>query len=440
VAVVAAARIGPSERLRFGVVQPESQEPAFIDLMSQRDAFLSSPAYGAMESVIGGDRKMHDSSAKRHHFVPQMVLRNFGLRNDADRIVQLDLKRGAPRPVLIESAASRRRFYRLTDEDGTRHQRLEAWFAEVEGHAAEAIRRLFADPAGVARADAATISYFVAMLLIRTPAAMAAEFVREDQAMRIKLAWKLADAQAFTSATGAGEEERQRTLQDLRDGSIAYPDEQRVALKAGFDRLGSDSQLVYQLRWTLLRSAEASFVTSDRGVAMVDETLPWPWTGNVLNSSPGAQTTVPLSSQACLLLEPAEPKCGRLMRDLSSVEVDAINLRTYGWADRHLFADSQVVLDRLRRLAKARPGRVPRPRPTRNVIVVQAHPADNRFAQANVRRGWPARVPIRGAPHDYRVLDADENPVDVCLEMAGAAVRRGGGGALRLEVLPQNAR
>jgi hypothetical protein len=100
------------------VVQPQSQEPAFIELMSLHDAFLSSPTYTAMESVIAGNREMHDSSAKRHHFVPAMVLRNFALGNSADRIVQLDLERGAPRPVLIEAAASRRRFYQLTDEDG----------------------------------------------------------------------------------------------------------------------------------------------------------------------------------------------------------------------------------------------------------------------------------------------------------------------------------
>jgi hypothetical protein len=128
-----------------------------------------------------------------------------------------------------------------------------------------------------------------------------------------------------------------------------------------------------------------------------------------------------------------------LVRDLSREQVDAINLRTFGWADRHLFGESQAVLDGLRRLAKGSPGRVPRPRPTRNVMVVQAHLADERFAQANIRRGWPARVLVRGVPHDYRVLDSDENPVDVCLEMARTVVDRGGGGTLRLEILPPNA-
>lgn len=418
----------------------ESDETDFIELMSLRDAFLSSMPHSAMASAIAGDRKVLDSSAKRHHFVPAMVLRNFALPNDADRIMQLDLERGAPRPVRIDAAASRKRLYQLTDEDGTRHQRVEAWLAEVEGPAAHALRRLFADPAGITRSEAATISYFVAMLLVRTPAAMAAGLAREDQAMRIKLACKLADPRAFASVSDAGEDVRQRTLQELRDGSIAYPDERRVALEAGFDRLGSDAQLVYQLRWTLLRTAKGSFVTSDRGGAMLDETLPWPWTGNALNSSPGAQTTIPLSSRACLLLEPVDPRCGRLVRDLDQRAVDAINLRTYGWADRHLFAESQAVLDRLRRLAKASPRRVPRPQPKRNVLVLQADPGDERFARANAQRGWPARVPVRGVPHDYRVLEADENPVDVCLEISETTVRRGGGGTLMLEEMPTNMR
>ena len=79
-----------------------------------------------------------------------------------------------------------------------------------------------------------------------------------------------------------------------------------------------------------------------------------------------------------------------------------------------------------------------RPRPTRNVLVVPSSAATEQFTNANIRRGWPARVPVNGIPHDYRVLDADENPVDVCLEVWEAVAREGATGRIRLELLPRS--
>jgi len=46
---------------------------------SLRDAFLSSPATIAMHEIVTGQRSESQTNAKRHHFVPQLVLRNFWL-------------------------------------------------------------------------------------------------------------------------------------------------------------------------------------------------------------------------------------------------------------------------------------------------------------------------------------------------------------------------
>lgn len=403
--------------------------------MSLQDAFLSSPVHRAMESVLAGARLLPESQAKRHHFVPAMILRNFACDAESSRVFQLDRRRGAPLRVSIIKAASRRHFYTLSDADGTRHRRLESWLAEVEGHAAQAVRALTADPAAVTRADAATIAYFIAMLMVRTPAAAEAEHRRVDQAMRIKLACRLADAEAFAEKHDGDEALRLRVLEQLRDGSIEFPEEGRVGLRTGFDRLGTDAQLIYQLHWTLLTAAEGSFITSDRGVAMHDPEPPWPWTGNGLNSSPAAETMVPLASDACLLLTPSGSRAGRAARRVGQAEVDSINLRTFGWADRHLFGESQAAIDRVRSLARAAPRRAPRPRPTRNVLILPAAPGQECFATANRRRGWPDRVPVEGVLHDYRVLEADENPVDVCLDVWTTVAGRGAGRRPMLKVL-----
>lgn len=405
--------------------------------MSLRDAFLSSPMYKEMESVLAGGRPLASSSAKRHHFVPAMVLPNFASDDAGSLVYQLDRHAGAPRQVPISRAASRRNLYTLADADGTQHRRIETWLAEVEGHAATAIRALFSDPRRVTRNDAATIAMFIAMLMVRTPAAAEAERKRVDQAMRIKLACRLADPEAFAERGIGDEALRQRTLEGLRDGSVAYPEEDQVGLRTGFDRLGADSQLIYQLQWTLLLTDEGSFITSDRGIAMYDPELPWPWTGNGLNSSPTAETTVPLSSQACLLLTPGGSWSGRAVRHIGRSQVDTVNLRTYGWSDRHLFGENQALLDHVRRQARATPKRVPRPRPVRNVITLPARPGDDQFAATNRRRGWPEQVPIKDVQHDYRVLEIDENPVDVCLDVWATAARRGKGRRPVLGMIPR---
>jgi ABC-type siderophore export system fused ATPase/permease subunit len=69
-------------------------------------------------------------------------------------------------------AASRSRFYRLTDDDRTTHQRVEHYLSRVESHAATAIRHLCADPAGVSAPDRATIAMFLALLEGRTIAGL----------------------------------------------------------------------------------------------------------------------------------------------------------------------------------------------------------------------------------------------------------------------------
>lgn len=361
-----------------------------------RDTLLSSRVYQTMEAVLGGDRSFPEPEAKRHHFVPALTLRRFATTSDRRRIMQVELRRGAPRSVPIKEAASRRNLYTLTHEDGTPHKRLEAWLAEVEGFAAQAIDRLLADPTAVSKDDGVSIAFFVGMLLARTPAAEREAEVLADQAMRLKLAIQLADSAGSSTRTGEPEALRLTCLQQLRDGSIAYADEDRVGLRSGFDHLGDDAQLIYQLRWTMLRAHDAHFITSDRGHAMFDPSPPWPWTGNGLNSSP-----------------------------------------TYGWADRHLFGQTQADLDAVRAAARSNRGRVVRPRPTRNVLTLAAHEGDDQMAAYNRLRGLPYQVVSGGQRLDYRVLEPGENPVDVCLGIAALARERGGTGSLRLESIPR---
>src|SRR5215210_2506087 len=126
------------------------------------------------EMGISGDfSRLDRNEAKRHHFLPQFLLRGFAhAQNGKDELFQMETaKRGAPRRVDLRTAASRRRLYTAIDEDGEPSNRNEGYLALVESHAAPALRGLMADPGTLSPADRATISFFVALQAMRTPAA-----------------------------------------------------------------------------------------------------------------------------------------------------------------------------------------------------------------------------------------------------------------------------
>jgi len=157
---------------------------------------------------------------------------------------------------------------------------------------------------------------------------------------------------------------------------------------------------------------------------MFDPTPKTPWSGNAWASSPNAQTIIPVSSTTAILVTPGEPGTGWIEAD--PVDVDQINLRTYGWADRFLFGASQELVSGLRRKAKRRPALVVRPREMHQVLLVEADPDDSSLADARAARGLPAQFEHKptGARMDYFVLGEDGESVDIALETSRLAKQR----------------
>jgi hypothetical protein len=107
---------------------------------------------------------------------------------------------------------------------------------------------------------------------------------------------------------------------------------------------------------------------------MFDPTPRFPWSGNGWLSSPCAYATVPLGPELCLRLDQpggtwiAERNCAK--------QIERINLRSYGWADRNVYARSRQVLEGLHALAQADPERLERRRSSPHVILEEADPND----------------------------------------------------------------
>lgn len=406
-----------------------------MDELELRSAFLSNPLLQELNRLAEAGTPPN-SDAKRHHFIPRFLLREFAIERDGKHwLSQLELKTGQHRRVTVESAASRHRFYTVRDEDGTTHNQVEGYLALVESHAAPAIKRYLADPVGVKPTDAAMIAHHLALLIARTPAASARMAEAADTAMRLLMSSPLIDAAGFArhyrEATGNSEaaaEEveqlRKRMLEDLRNGTVRFSDERLVGLQASFQATGDLAQIIFQMPWTLLVAKDGEFITSDCGGTMFDPQPRYPWTGNSLLSSDHAQTTIPLSPKACLLLTVGLPDGNRRTHDADRMMVDEVNLRTYGWAARHIFGASQQAVTDVRHLARKNPSRVPRPRPFRQVILIDAEPGDDRLAREHARRGWPEQFLVRGIPHDYVVIDERRNPVEHSVKIHELTKRR----------------
>ena len=390
-------------------------------------ALKASPITAAfMEMAESNDfSRLDKSQAKRHHFLSQFMLRGFAhTHNGKDCLFQMEVKsRRAPRRVEVRTAASRHRLYSAPDEEGKSSNRNEGFLALIEDHAAPALRHLIADPMSISEGERATIAIFVAVQTMRTPAA--AEQVTEIANVAFQQ-WSTefySDREAFAesyreffgdeSSDEAIEAFRQEMIAQIRDGRIRLSG-RPAALSTGLTHAIENVPMLIEFDWTLLKSPEGGFITSDRAYAIHDPKPRYPWAHQALLSSEKSETTVPLSDTACLLMRPMPMGCHLRVKEASTREVETINLRTYGWADEYVFGRTQNTLVEVRKAARRRPGDVVRPKPLVRVVLLEPDPADDSLAEENRRHHWPARLwDQNGELQDYVVIPLDEPHPDL---------------------------
>lgn len=386
-------------------------------------AIRSSPLVAEFAEIARREdfSRLDKNQAKRHHFVPQFLLQGFSHEhNGKDHLFQMEMSsRRAPRRVPVRTAASRRRLYRITDEDGQTSNRHEGYLALVESHAAPVVQRLTTEQTpSLPPGDRATIAFFVALQTMRTPAAAVQVTALANAAFRSWACDFFSDRAAHAEqhrdvyGTGASAEEieqhRQDLLEQIQTGQMRLGGEDGAAFAAGFEHAMENAPMLIEFDWTLLRAPEAGFITSDRGFAIHDPTPPFPWSAQGLLSSENSETAWPLSDTTCLLMRPNPVGGGLSVRKLSKREVETINLRTYGWAREHVFARSQDALVSVRLAARRHPADVIRPIPFPQIALLELDPDDDRLADENRSRGWPAHLENKnGERCDYIVIPTD---------------------------------
>src|SRR5581483_5422721 len=201
---------------------------------------------------------------------------------------------------------------------------------------------------------------------------------------------------------------RLETLAQIRDGRLKLSGRE-AAISTGLTHAIENVPWLIEFHWTLLRAPDGGFVTSDRGYAIHDPDPRFPWSFQALLSSEATETSVPISDTACLVMRPTPMGCQLHVRDASPREIETINLRTFGWAEKYVFGRSHETLVAVRRATRHRPADVVRPRPFVQVIGLEPDPDDRSLIDANGRRGWPAQLlNDQGELRDYIVIKCDK--------------------------------
>jgi len=377
-------------------------------------AMAASPLFAHMEKLATGEATLRDSSAKRHHFLPQMLLRRF-LPPGGDRLHQLSTKRGANNPIAVDKAASRRRLYSLLADDEARDDTVETFLSIVEDHAASAIERLLADPTSLAPGDRATLAYFLALQEGRTPGAMDHAGQAADMVARLLLTDFATDpdrfADQYEELFGEGTDDevealRTQVVAALQSGEMSLAAPERVGLSLAFEVAGPRTVTLMSMRWRVLVPADGEFITSDRGVAIHDPTPLLPFVTPSVMSSPTVELSLPLARDRLLMVD--HDRAESVLAMVDPAVVQELNLHTYGWAVEWIYGSGQKIVVDAYRYARANRARIQRPRPHPQVILIEAEPSDDSLARANLARGWPARLPDDGRMSDYVVIWPDD--------------------------------
>lgn len=385
---------------------------------------LRVPLFDHIQDIAEGRRSDPQADAKFQHYVPQLHLRGFSpnprpARNA--RIWQLDKEQGLTSQRRVARTGGETRFNRVLGPDNESTDILEAWFGLVETHAAPSLERLIRTRTAPSLADRLTISFYLALQEARTPHGLAAITTLSDMVLDTHLGVWTRNPNSFAELVAdAGLDEHPDVIEEARGlmrrpGSVKMKpaDARTEAFRVAFESAADRSDVIVPMEWSLLQSDEALLV-GDHPITHHDAEVPdHPWREPGWLSTLTSETVIPLTTHLALKMVP-RTRGGKRRLDvvqLRSADAHVLNLRTYGWATRFVFAEDENTLLRVKAAAEAAPHAVPRPALHHEVFT-----ADERAfgpLEPNVQAdGWPSHL-ARPDGHGgwvtcrYRVARAD---------------------------------
>lgn len=315
------------------------------------------------------------SDARRHHYVPRLLLNRFAVDPAAKTpaIYQLEVGTGRCYRTATRDAAAIRDLYVVDTVPGAKPTLIEDGFADMESFVAPLLRKLDVPGVRLSEDERAEVLAFIMLLERRGPVGLGQlqsmiEAVTEMEHERL-----LGSPEDFRrAAIGAGlvddgaslelsEPLRLEMLGDLEAGriSIEIAATRQHAIRAMLEGLPNSFPHIAELSWSLMRRSSGAppFIIGDVPVVHVDSTPMPPSLAAAWRSSKNAQTTVPLTPDTCLLIWQAAGPWGDF--EIDAADVVDVNLRTYAYASERVFGPTQHVLCEVtRKYAKSRPSLV----------------------------------------------------------------------------------
>jgi hypothetical protein len=304
---------------------------------------------------------------KRQHYVPRFMLRRFAI-DPADKkslVFRLDKRTGRNQRVNPVNEAVVGHYYRIVGEDGTVDNTADEVLDRIETMAAEVIAKLTSTAYGVTGDDVEGLMLFIVTLKQRTPQGREALREMDERTGELYLEMMLSDREHFhrvMSKRGDTDEEVERErlemLEELRAGRIVGQSSPEREVGLMFMAVEHTTKTIFeQLGCICLRApagGKSPFIISDHPVAHYDPTPKMPEAGAGFMSSPNSVTFIPLDPTFALLLVQGQSQTWQDV-DITSDEVDEMNLLTYAWAREAIYGPSQESVTRARRLAKQNP-------------------------------------------------------------------------------------
>jgi len=173
--------------------------------------------------------------SRRHHFIPQFILRRFADR-DTGLLYQLNIETGEITNPGPKGAGWAPKLYRVSDDQGRDNDFLEGFFSLVETHAADSIRALDDDPCGLSEGDRANIALILALQEGRTPGGYNRMLEAFTAIGRLQLDLMPQNPGAFSNIRGgksaAGVEQlRKDALERFRNGRLELSATKELTLR-----------------------------------------------------------------------------------------------------------------------------------------------------------------------------------------------------------------
>ncbi len=306
------------------------------------------------------------AAAKRHHYIPRFLLRQFSAEPTVGnpRIWRLDKGTGGISQNAISNEAVIGHFHRLEEVTGVD---VEQELANIEGLCKPAIEKAIAREA-FTNDDLDLILLFSVLQQRRTPrsrqwsAELLEHMHRAVTEVEVATGSGVRDLLKADHGRDPTEDEvnakRDELLSDLREGRIfaqATGDHEILTMFEVAEPLAR--HLKANLSVTCLHAVKAEFVLSDHPVCIFDPLAPSD-RGAGWVSSMASEVTFPISRDACLYFRPGRP--GFSHADVSRDAVSDINLRCYAAAEWSVYGSTQRRLDDMRTAARRQRAKVSR--------------------------------------------------------------------------------